>query len=57
MESFLVNYFRKQGQTKHIVKRLFVEIFFAIYILILYVPLKILQGIYWLIEKATGIKY
>ena len=57
MESFLVNYFRKQGNSKNLIKRLLVEVIFSIYMIILYVPLQILRGIYWTIEKLSGTKF
>ena len=56
MESFLVNYFRKPAQTKNIIKRKIVELVYATYLLILYIPLRILQGLLWFIEKGTGTK-
>ncbi len=57
MESFLLKYFRRQGKTKNVIKRLLVEIVFSLYVLIMYIPLKILEGVLWFIETGTGMKY
>ena len=56
MESFLLKYFRNKAKTSSIIGRLLLEVVFFIYVAILYIPLKVLEGLRWFIKTGADIR-